>query len=43
MLLMKTLNKENSLLKNVEEINGGDWRDHVGWVADFGRGLASSK
>lgn len=46
MLCMKTLNKENSLLKNLEEIeleeiNGGGWRDHLRWGADFGRGLVS--
>ncbi|CUB45601.1 hypothetical protein [Bacillus cereus] len=43
---MKTLNKENSLLKNLEEIeleeiNGGGWMDKLRWGADFGRGLVS--
>ncbi|MFP3414296.1 hypothetical protein SB773_22330 [Bacillus sp. SIMBA_074] len=43
---MKTLNKENSLLANLEEveleeINGGGWKDAARWGADFVRGIYS--
>ncbi|MGH0607079.1 hypothetical protein [Bacillus mycoides] len=43
---MKTLNKENSLLKNLEEveleeINGGRWKGAARWSADFVRGIYS--
>ncbi|SEF83461.1 bacteriocin-type signal sequence [Paenibacillus sp. UNC499MF] len=43
---MKTLKSNHSFTKLDEtemmDVNGGDWRDHARWAADFVRGLFSN-